>query len=100
MQEKFRKNTERRLIKRQFDEFSRMLDSHLKGHLPGDLREDLDITLSGLFALFRNSRNDAGHPTGKTIEREQVYAYLVVFPAYIRRVYDLIGWLGTSALSG
>ena len=91
MQEKFRKNTEGRLIKRQFDEFSKMLESHLKGLLPGDVKEDLDITVSGLFALFRNSRNDAGHPTGKAIERERVYAYLVVFPSYVKKVYDLIG---------
>jgi hypothetical protein len=80
MQEKFRKNTEGRMIKRQFDEFRKMLDSHLRGHLPQDLADGLDITLNAIFEMIRMQRNDAGHPTRKSVSREQAYASLVVFP--------------------
>jgi len=59
-QDKFRKETENRMIKRQFEEFSKRLESHLKPKLPGDLKDDLDVTLSGVFAMMRNMRNDAG----------------------------------------
>jgi hypothetical protein len=75
-----------------------MLESHLKGRLPGDLKDDLDVALSALFTLFRNNRNDAGHPTGKDIDRELAYANLVVFPTYVKKIYDLIGWLKNVSL--
>lgn len=98
MQDKFRKSTEGRMIKRQFDEFRKMLDSHLKGRLPSDLADGLDITLNAVFEMIRSQRNDAGHPTGREVSREQTYASLVIFPAYIKKVYDLIHWLGTAQL--
>lgn len=96
MQEKFRKNTEGRMIKRQFDEFRRMLDSHLKGLLPTDLADGLDITLNAVFEMIRSQRNDAGHPTGKDVHREQTYASLVILPTYLKKVYKLIDWLKTA----
>jgi hypothetical protein len=95
-QKKFRQNTENRLIKRQFEEFSKMLDSHLRG-LPGDLSDDVDVALNALFTMFRNQRNEAGHPTGKPVAREQAYANLVVFPVYVKKVYALIDWLRTNS---
>ena len=92
-QKKFRQNTENKVIKRQFDEFSKMLDSHLKALLPGELTEDLDVALSAIFAMLRTHRNEAGHPTGKMPDREQCHASIIVFPTYIRKVYGLIDWL-------
>jgi hypothetical protein len=81
------------MIKRQFDEFRRMLDSELRVRLPHELADGLDVELNAIFDFIRNQRNDAGHPTGKTIERERAYANLVVFPVYLRKVYSLIDWL-------
>ncbi len=95
-QTKFRQNTEGRVIKRQFDEFSKMLESHLKGLLPGELTEDLDVALNAIFAMLRTHRNEAGHPTGAMPDREQCYASLTVFPTYIRRIYALIGWFNEN----
>src|SRR5205807_10599710 len=46
-QTSFRQNTEGRLIKRQFDEFSKQLQSNLGAKLPGDVEADLDVTLNG-----------------------------------------------------
>jgi len=94
--DKFNKNTEGRTIKRQQDEFQKMLDSELKARLPSDLKDDLDVALSGVFSMIRSHRNDAGHPTGRSVDREQAYANLVVFPTYLKRVYGLIKWLKSN----
>lgn len=95
-QAKFRKDTEGRLIKRQFDEFQSRLGGHLRAKLPGDVEADLDVTLSGVFTLFRNLRNEAGHPTGRSVEREQTYANLLVFPSYLKKTYQVIEWLDAN----
>jgi hypothetical protein len=94
---KFKQNTENKMIKRQFDEFSKMLDSHLKARLPGDVAEDLDVALSAVFAMLRTHRNEAGHPTGKMPAREQCHASITVFPTYVRKVYGLIDWLKANS---
>jgi hypothetical protein len=41
-------------------------------------------------------RNDAGHPTGIVFDRERVNSHLVIFPYYLRVMYDLIDWLGAN----
>lgn len=96
-QKKFRSNTDGRMIKRQFDEFRKMLDSELRARLPHNLQDGLDVELNAIFDIIRNQRNDAGHPTGKAIERERAYANLVVVPVYFKKVYALIDWLVASA---
>jgi hypothetical protein len=96
-QTKFRQNTENKVIKRQFDEFTKMLDSHLKALLPGEITEDLDVALSAIFAMLRTHRNEAGHPTGKMPDREQCHASITVFPTYVRKVYGLIDWLKVNS---
>ena len=93
MKEKFGKNTDGLMIKRQFDEFRKMLVSELRPRLPRDVDEGLDVQLNLIFDFIRNQRNDAGHPTGTIVEREVAYANLVVFPVYLRKVYALLGWV-------
>src|SRR5262249_7226244 len=95
--ERFLKATESKMIKQQFEEFERRLQDHLKGLLDRDLRADLETRLSGIFSMIREVRNEAGHPTGCTVSREVCYANLMVFPTYLRKVYDLIEWLNTQA---
>jgi hypothetical protein len=58
--------------------------------LPSGLRDALDIQLSGIFTLIRYSRNEAGHPTGATVDRDAANANLLLFPQYCQRVYGLI----------
>ena len=53
-------------------------DDRMSG-LPPDLKGNLEVALSGLFTLSRNNRNDARHSTGKAVELEQPYSYLLVF---------------------
>lgn len=90
----FRQQTEGKLIKRQMDEFKKYLEGHLKGQLPGDLKEGLDTTMLGIFELIRSYRNEAGHPSGANLDRALVYANLVLFPQYAKKTYALIDWLG------
>ena len=58
--------------------------------LPKNLCDDLKVVLERTFDLIRSTRNDAGHPTGATIDRETVRANFILFPGYCRRVYGLI----------
>lgn len=86
--ERFKKDTSGKTIKRQFDIFEKNLNS-IKGKLPGSILDGLDTNLLGIFEMIRNYRNDAGHPTGKSILREQVYANLQIFIPYCKKVYQL-----------
>jgi hypothetical protein len=94
--EKFIKATEGKMIKQQFDVFQQRLEDHLKGMLDRDLLADLETRLLGVFSMIREVRNDAGHPTGRVPQRDVCYANLMVFPSYLRKVYDLIGWLDSQ----
>lgn len=98
-QAKFRSATEGRMIKVQFDELRKRIESELKSRLPYDLRDGLDIELTALFDFIRNQRNDAGHPTGVKIERERAYANLIVVSTYLRKVYSIIEWLHANPLT-
>ena len=85
----FKKKLKRagRSVKQRFDTVREKL---LEVNLPAELRDAIDIHLSGIFTLVRYSRNDAGHPTGRTVDRETVNANLQLFPGYCERVYGLL----------
>lgn len=91
--DKFKQATAGRVIKRQFDELRKRIDSQLRAELPAECKDGLDVELTALFDFIRAQRNDAGHPTGKEISRERAYANLLLFPVYVRRVYSLNDWL-------
>ncbi len=87
-QERFRKKIEGKFIKTQFEEFSKELQN-LKGNLPYDLKENYTNTLIGVFEMIRRNRNQAGHPTGKQIDKDTLFANLQVFIPYCKYIYDL-----------
>lgn len=91
--ETFQQKTEGKMIRKQYDEFNKMLDGHLRALLPGEVKENLDTALTSVFNLFRTHRNEAGHPTGKVLTREESFAHITVFPLYVKKVYELIDWL-------
>ena len=74
-----------------------MVEGHLKSCLPRELKENLDLDLNAIFGMLRIHRNEAGHPTGKRLSREQAYASLAIFPHYIKHLYSLINWLLVQA---
>jgi hypothetical protein len=89
----FRKKTAGKFIKTQLDEFDKMLPGHLRAQLPPELDDGLVNILLGVSEMIRMQRNVAGHPTGKVPSRAELSASIAVFPRYLKRVYDLIGWL-------
>jgi hypothetical protein len=52
--------------------------------------------LDGIFTLIRATRNESGHPTGRKVDREIVYAHLQVFRAYAKRVVALTDHFSSS----
>jgi len=96
--DRFAAKTKNKLIKQAFDEMWKRLDP-VHDQLAADLnKEDLRAELSGTFDLIRKTRNDAGHPTGRQISREEAHNLLLLFPQYCRVVYDTIEWLRTHPL--
>jgi hypothetical protein len=93
--QKFAAKTKSKLIKQAFDEMWKRLDP-IHDQLAADLkREDVRAELYGTFDLMRKTRNDAGHPTGRHISREEAHNLLLLFPQYCQAVYDTINWLAT-----
>jgi len=96
--DRFNQRVEGRLIKRQFDEFSKALTTYIS-QLPKDLSDNLTVILLGTFEIIRNVRNEAGHPTGKTISRTQAFALLQVFIEYCKRVHALCDFMNSNRFS-
>lgn len=100
-QAKFQKEFERaRSIKLQHGEFKKWYERHLRPRLAREKQSDwissLDDSLHFVFTYFRTVRNDAGHPSGAVFSREQVHSHLVIFPYYLRVLYDLVDWLAVN----
>jgi len=93
----FRNDIQRagRSVKRRFDV---LRDALLALNLPVGLGDALDIQLSGIFTLIRYTRNDAGHPTGRTIGRDLAHGNLLLFSQYCHRVYGLIEYFQTTTV--
>jgi hypothetical protein len=51
--------------------------------------EDLDTNLAMIQSVLRIARNEAGHPTASTPEREQVYVFLQLFVPFARQLMRL-----------
>jgi hypothetical protein len=84
-------------IKRVFDAIWKKLDP-VREQMPDNLRESLRVELDGIFELIRKTRNEAGHPTGRNIEREEAQALLLLFPTYAKTAYAAVGWLAKQPL--
>jgi hypothetical protein len=57
--------------------------------VPAELKEDLETRFLGIQSLIRTFRNEAGHPTGTIIDREQTYVLLNLFIPYAKKMYQL-----------
>ena len=84
-------------LKSKFTRFQREMERVQKlPSFPKDLREDLDIKLNGIFSLIRRSRNDVGHPSGKTVSKEDAHGLLLLFPGYCKTAYELMEFFGKN----
>lgn len=86
---KYEREVKSLMISRKYDALWKRLEP-LESALPNSLGDDLHVILDRVFDLIRTTRNEAGHPTGKRIERETIHANLLLFPSYCKRVYKLI----------
>jgi hypothetical protein len=84
--------TENQTAKRIYETVESKIDPIME-QLPTDLRESIGTELEGIFHEIRRTRNNAGHPTGKTIERDEANALLQLFPVYAKSAYALMSWL-------
>lgn len=66
--------------------------------LPQPLMILITQHLHGIADLTRQTRNSAGHPTGKLLERHETFALLLLFPVYCETVGKLIDWLGNNKI--
>lgn len=85
------KAAESRHIARKFEELTSSIKSH-KADIPAELLSDYDLTVNSIFTIIRKNRNDAGHPTGKRISREELQLMAYVFIEHCKQVYSLIDY--------
>lgn len=81
-------NARRQNFLAKFDTFRRKLESR-KNDLPEELGDGLDLTMNAVADLLRAYRNDAGHPTGKSIDRDDCFIHLRMFVRYAKKLYML-----------
>lgn len=75
-------------IRKKIDAFHLALSS-IMSQLPPDATQDLETNLTMIQSVLRIARNDAGHPSGASPEREQVYVFLQLFAPYGRQLMRL-----------
>lgn len=85
------------MIGRKYKELWKRLRQKLD-QLPSNLSDDLEVILDRVFDLIRATRNAAGHPIGKTVDRNTVRANFILFPTYCRRIFELIDWLQSESV--
>jgi len=94
---KFEKEVKSRMISVKYNALWKRLEP-LSCSLPNSLGDDLHVILDRIFDLIRTTRNEAGHPTGKKVERETIHANLLLFPSYCKRVYKLIEYFSCNRI--
>jgi hypothetical protein len=86
---KYENETKSYIISRKWKALWKRLEPEAAA-LPNQLGEDIGTIVERIFDIIRTTRNDAGHPTGRIIEKEIVHANLLLFPMFSNRVYGLI----------
>ena len=71
-----------------FIEFRKRIEP-IRTDLPEELADGMALTLDSVLDLLRVYRNDAGHPTGKKILREDDFTNLQRFARYLEKLYAL-----------
>lgn len=90
----FQKAVKERTVLQQFTECDKVLDSHFlqKKVFDRKIAEGLENEFVGIQQIIRNFRNDAGHPTGAIMTREQTFVLLQVFVQYAKKAYQIIAF--------
>jgi hypothetical protein len=88
----FSKKVDDKFIKTQFDEFNKAFQ-HILPQLSYELKDKYTNTLAGVFEMIRYNRNAAGHPSGKQVDKDTLFANLQVFIPYCKYIYELKDYL-------
>jgi hypothetical protein len=72
---------------KKFEEFRKRIEPR-KADLPDELADGMSLTFDAVVDLLRVRRNDAGHPTGKPVLRQDQYISLQMFGRYLQRLYQ------------
>jgi hypothetical protein len=70
-----------------FSEFRKRVEP-IKPKLPDELSDAMSLTFDSVLDLLRVYRNDAGHPTGRLITRDDAFINLQMFARYVERLYS------------
>ena len=88
------------MIKTRHAVFMKAYETKLKVKLKQDFSSDwiteCETALQFIFGYFRMNRNDAGHPSDAMFSREISSAHLIMFPSYLRVIYDLLEWMAKN----
>jgi hypothetical protein len=96
-QKKFQEATNGKPISKKHTEIQKRLKSPVTP-ISSTLGDVLDLQLDGIYDLIRRTRNDAGHPTGRKLDRYETHALLQLFSTYCGTVYDLMDWLAKNQI--
>jgi hypothetical protein len=86
---RFERAIDGRPIKRILDQFQNRIERIGVELRQSTRRDDWDTVVSGIFNLIRRHRNEAGHPTGISIEKETVLSLILLFREYCKSGYTL-----------
>lgn len=64
-----------------------------------DLADSLDLDVTAVLQLIRLTRNDAGHPTGKKIDREDCFSRLSIYASVHKKLHALRAFFQLSQQS-
>ncbi len=67
-------------------------------NLPPELTNELEFQFDGIFNIIRLARNEAGHPSGRKLERDLAFAYLLSFRIYCKKMYQLIDYFSNNKI--
>jgi hypothetical protein len=84
---------QQRTILQKVNKFRNIMEQELR-NVPSEIREDFDTHFAGILSIIRTFRNQAGHPTGKIIDREQAYVLSQLFIPYCKKMYQLMAHYG------
>jgi hypothetical protein len=85
----------RRFYVFKLEEFQKRLSVE-KPKFPPEIGDNLDLDVTSVLQLIRLTRNDAGHPTGRVIDRDACFSHLVVYARVHTRLHGLKEFFTTA----
>ncbi len=96
----FKSVFEQKTVLQKLKKFLNIAEQQLMKSLPGSLKENFDTEFAGIMNMIRNARNEAGHPSGKIISREECFVLLRLFIPCAKKIHDLMQFFPGSGAVG